>query len=92
MARLSLVALVALTLCALGLVTSQYKARKLFVELEREQARGKQLEVESGQLQLEASTWSMHTRVERLARERLRMRSPEAKRIQVLEAPPAERQ
>lgn len=91
MVRVSLAALVALAICALGLVTSQYKARKLFVELEREQARGKQLEVEFGQLQLEASTWSTHTRVERLARERLHMGSPEPKRIQVLETPRAER-
>ncbi len=89
MARFSLVALAVLAACALGLVTSQYQARKLFVELDREQARAMQLEVEFGQLQLEASTWSMHTRVERLARERLHMRAPEATRIQVLQTPPA---
>ena len=92
MARLSLVLLVVLTACALGLVTSQHKARTLFVALEREQARAKQLDVEFGQLQLEASTWAMHARVERLARERLRMRTPDPKRIQVLEMPRSERQ
>jgi cell division protein FtsL len=88
-ARLNLVLLAALALCALGLVTSQHQARKLFAELEREQARAKALDVEFGQLQLEQRTWATHARVERLARERLRMRAPEARRVQVL-APTAE--
>ena len=88
MPRLSLLALVVLAACALGLVTSQHYARKLFAELEREQARAAELEVEHGQLQLEASTWARHARVERLARERLHMRPPEAKRMQILDAPP----
>jgi cell division protein FtsL len=86
--RLSLLLLVVLAACALGLVSSQHYARKLFAELEREQARTAELEVEHGQLQLEASTWARHARVERLARERLQMRPPEAKRMQILEAPP----
>jgi cell division protein FtsL len=90
MTRLTLCLLGLLAACALGLVTSQHHARKLFAELEREQARAKSLEVEYGQLQLEQSTWAMHARVERLARERLRMRPPEPARMQVLEtsAPP----
>ena len=37
MTRLSIILLAVLTFGALGLVTSQHKARKLFVELEREQ-------------------------------------------------------
>jgi cell division protein FtsL len=88
MTRLALCLLGLLAACALGLVTSQHHARKLFAELEREQARAKSLEVEYGQLQLEQSTWAMHARVERLARERLRMRPPEPQRMQVLETPP----
>jgi cell division protein FtsL len=88
MTRLTLCLLGLLAVCALGLVTSQHHARKLFAELEREQARAKSLEVEYGQLQLESSTWAMHARVERLARERLRMRPPEPQRMQVLETPP----
>jgi len=85
MARLSVILLVALALCALGLVTSQHNARKLFAELEREQVRAAQLDVEFGQLQLEASTWAMHGRVQQLARDRLRMRLPDPRRIQALE-------
>ena len=84
MARISLILLLVLTACALGLVTSQHKARKLFAELEREQERAKQLDVEWGQLQLEQSTWAMHARVEKIARERLRMSVPDARRTQVV--------
>ena len=84
MVRLNLLLLALLTACALGLVTSQHKARKLFVELEQEQERARSLEIEYGQLQLEAGTWAMHTRVERIATRALHMHTPEAKRIQVV--------
>ena len=84
MARINLILLLLLTACALGLVTSQHKARKLFAELEQEQERAKQLDVEWGQLQLEQSTWAMHARVEKIARERLRMSVPDAKRTQMV--------
>ncbi len=91
MARLNLMLLAVLTACALGLVTSQHKARKLFNELQQEQERAKQLDVEWGQLQLEQSTWAMHARVEKIARERLRMSVPDAKRTQVVMPDRAER-
>ncbi|OGA36267.1 MAG: cell division protein FtsL [Betaproteobacteria bacterium RIFCSPLOWO2_12_FULL_64_23] len=84
MARINLMLLALLTACALGLVTSQHQARKLFAELEREQERTMQLDVEWGQLQLEQSTWAMHARVERVARDRLHMGAPDAKRTQVV--------
>lgn len=86
MTRLNLILLVVLALCALGLVSSQHKARKLFAELEREQARAQQIDVEWGQLQLEQSTWAMHSRIDKLAKERLRMRNADPKRIQIIEA------
>jgi cell division protein FtsL len=76
--------LVAVVLCALSVVTSQHKARKLFNELQQEQERAKQLDVEWGQLQLEQSTWAMHARVEKIARDRLHMSVPDAKRTQVV--------
>ena len=84
MARINLILLLVLTACALGLVTSQHQARKLFAEMEQEQERAKQLDVEWGQLQLEQSTWAMHARVEKIARERLRMSVPDAKRTQMV--------
>jgi cell division protein FtsL len=83
-AKLNLLLLLVLVVCALGLVTSQHKARKLFSELERAQARARDLDVEYGKLQLEASTWALHTRVERVATSTLNMRTPDARRVRVI--------
>lgn len=88
MARLSLLLLAVLTACALGLVNSQHQARKLFSELEREQERARQLEVEYGQLQLESSTWAMHARIERIARQALHLQLPASGRVKIIEFPP----
>ena len=85
MARLNLLLLAVLAACALGLVTSQHQARKLWAALEREQARAQALEVEYGQLQLEATTWATPARVEKSARERLRLHPPGVKRLQLVE-------
>ena len=87
MAKLNLLLLLVLVVCALGLVTSQHKARKLFSELEREQERSRALEVEYGQLQLESSTWGLHSRVERIAGGALGMRAPDPRRVRMVEAP-----
>jgi cell division protein FtsL len=87
--KLNLVLSGILVVCALGLVTSQYKARKLFVELQKQQEVAKQLEVEYGQLQLEQSTWAMHSRVEKIAANTLRMRVPPAARVHLVPPPPA---
>jgi len=86
MARLNLILLVVLIACALGLVNSQHRARKLFVSLEEEAARARQLDVEFGQLQLEQSTWAMHARIEKIAAQTLRMRAADARRIQIVPA------
>jgi cell division protein FtsL len=84
-AKLNLLLLLVLVVCALGLVTSQHKARKLFAELEREQERSRALDVEFGQLQLEASTWGLHSRVEKIATGSLGMRSPDPRRVRMVE-------
>jgi cell division protein FtsL len=83
MVRLNLLLLAVLAACALSLVTSQHQARRFFAELEQEQERSHQLGVEYGQLQLEASTWAVHARVERIASRQLHMRVPEARRLQI---------
>jgi cell division protein FtsL len=87
MLRVTLLLLAVLVACALGLVTSQHKARKLFAELEAEQERTRALDIEYGQLQLEASTWSTHSRIERIASQRLRMRQPDPSRVQPVQPP-----
>jgi len=82
--KLNLLLLTALVLCALSLVTSRHQARKLFVELEREQTHARTYDVEYGQLQLEQSTWAMPARIEKVAREQLKMQLPGPGRIQVV--------
>jgi len=84
LAKLSLLLLGVLMVCALGLITSQHKARKLFSELEREQVRARELDVVYGQLQLEASTWGLHSRVEKIAGAALNMRAPDPRRVRIV--------
>jgi cell division protein FtsL len=84
MTRLNLILFFTLIAVALGVVTSQHKARKLYFELEQQQELSKKYDTEYGQLQLEQSTWAMHSRIEELAAKRLQMQVPDAKRIQVI--------
>lgn len=70
--------------CALGIVTSQHMARKLFMALENEKEMERKLEVEWGRLQLEQSTLIMHGRIERIAKEHLKMVVPAATEIQII--------
>jgi len=85
MARLNVVLLIALVVCALSLVTSRHQSRKLFVDLEREQALTRNYDIEYGQLQIEQSTWAMPARIEKIAREQLRMQLPGAGRVEVMD-------
>lgn len=84
MTRLNLILFFALIFSALGLVNSQYKARKLYIELEQLDQAAKQYDQEYGQLQLEQSTWAMHSRIELVATQVLQMHVPDSKRIQVI--------
>ena len=90
MARLNLILLGILVACALLVVTSQHKARKLYVELQKEQELAKRIEIEWGQLQLEQSTWAMHARIEKIASSRLKMHVPPPARVQVIAPEPAQ--
>ncbi len=84
MAKLNLLLLAVLVACALGLVTSQQHARKIFSELEREQTRAHELDVDYGRLQLEASTWGLHQRVQKIATGTLGMRALDPRRVRVV--------
>ncbi len=85
MTRLNLLLALVLVVCALGVVTAQHKARKIFIELDQEQDQAKKMEVEWGQLQLEQSTRAMHSRIEKIATVYLQMQVPDASRIQVVQ-------
>ncbi|MDX8399642.1 MAG: cell division protein FtsL [Gallionellaceae bacterium] len=88
MTKLQLLLLIAAIVSALGVVTSQHKARKLFIELQREKDRAQQMEVEWGQLQLEQSTLATLARVEGIATEKLQMRLPKSSQIQFVRGAP----
>jgi len=66
-------------LCALGVISSQHHARRLFNDLEIEQTAAKKLDDEWRQLQLEQSTWATNKRVEAVASKQLGMRLPDSK-------------
>ena len=84
MTRINLILFGVLILVALGVVTAQHKARKLYFELEQQEQLTKSFETEYGQLQLEQSTWAMHSRLEEYAQQKLQLKVPEMKRIQVI--------
>ena len=69
--------LVLVILCALGVITSQQRARRLYSDLDTEQSAMKKLGEEFSQLQLEQSTWGTHKRVEAIASRDLHMRLPD---------------
>lgn len=84
MTRLNLMLLAVLIVCALALVTSQHRARKLYVQLQQAMELEKKYELEWNQLQLEQGQWSIHARVEKIATQQLRMRAPTAARTQLV--------
>lgn len=85
MRRLNLLLLIIVLLSAIGTVAAQHQARKRLQALEQERERGRNLDVEYGQLQLEISSWAAHTRIERIAREKLGMQPPDMRKVQKLE-------
>ena len=85
MTKLNLILFAALLCSALGVVTSQHKARKLYIELQHQQGLVKQYDIEWGQLQLEQSTWAMHSRIEQIAASQMQMKVPENTRINVVQ-------
>lgn len=84
MTRFNLLLLAAVIVCCLGVVTSQHKARKSYIELQKAQVERKALDVEWGQLQLEQSTWATHARIEKEAATRLGMKVPDGGHTQVV--------
>jgi cell division protein FtsL len=69
---------------AAGAIWSKYRARELFVQLERLRSDREALDAEWGRLQLEQSAWSTYAFVERVASERLHMSIPDPHDIEIL--------
>ena len=76
--------LVAVVLCALSVVTSQHKARKLLNELQKEKEHAQLMGVEWGQLQLEQSTLATSARIEKIAAKQLQMQLPRSGQIRFM--------
>jgi cell division protein FtsL len=65
-------------------IYSKYRARELFVELERLNSARDELDADWGRLQLEQSAWSAYAFVERVASERLHMSIPDSRDIEIV--------
>ena len=70
---------------SLGVVYAKHQARSKFNELQKLTQQRDDLDIEWGQLQLEQSTWATHGRVERVAREELRMVIPQASDLRIVQ-------
>ena len=74
-------------------VRNVFEGRVFTIAIERiTLPRGHELDVEYGRLQLEASTWALHARIERIAAESLGMRAPDARHVRSIVLPAGAKQ
>ncbi len=84
MTKLNFILFFTLIALSLGVITSQHRSRKLYIELQQLQDAHKKYAIEWGQLQLEQSTWATPNRVELIAQKYLKMQVPPTKNIQAI--------
>jgi cell division protein FtsL len=75
MSRLNILLIAVLLASSLWLVRTSYEARRLFAELDRARQVQQRLDAEHRRLDAERQTQATHLRVERVAREKLQMRT-----------------
>jgi cell division protein FtsL len=73
--RLNLVLLIAVLASALYLVRTQYESRRLFAEIDKAVSEARKLEIDREKLQVEKRAQATPSRVEKIAREQLQMRT-----------------
>ena len=73
MGKFNVLLLALLVMCALGLVTSQDRQRKIFMSLERVQEQARHLDTQTAQLELEQSSLATSSLVDTKARRSLAM-------------------
>ena len=78
MVRFNMILLLIAVVCALGVVTSQHRARKLFQDLEGEQERVRNWISSTASCNLNCRPGRTHPRIEKIARDRLHMVTPDA--------------
>ena len=84
MNKLIFLLLMGVLVCALGAVTAQHRARSLVVQLEEEDEYAKQLDMEWRELQAAQSSLATHSRVERIAKQQLKMSVPENEQVRII--------
>lgn len=87
MSRISIVCIAFLVASALSLVSSQYRARQLFIDLENARAVERKLDIEWRTLQLDQTNHSKHSLIESAARRDLRMQPATPGRMQYITLP-----
>lgn len=70
------VLLLLVVVSSLAVVQARHNSRSVFSDLQAEKAVRDNWEVQYGQLQLEKGAWATHGRIERLARDNLKMKIP----------------
>ncbi|MDO9023684.1 cell division protein FtsL [Zwartia sp.] len=73
MGRVCVLVAMVLMFSGLSLVTARYQARQLYDQLDRYRAKAQELEIDWRRLQLDRAAESSHTKVDRLARDELKM-------------------
>ncbi|MCX7097105.1 MAG: cell division protein FtsL [Methylococcales bacterium] len=81
MNRLLGVAGILLLISALAVIYSKYYSRLIFIEIQKQERALDQYEVEWGQMQLELTMLAEQNRVERVAREQLKLAMPLREKI-----------
>ena len=69
---------------SLCVVYAKHQSRKLFVELDILKKERDEMNVEWGRLQLEQSTLATHSRIEKTAKQRLKMVTPEYEQVLIV--------
>ena len=87
MSRLTALFAVLLVLSGLSLVSAQYRARQLFIDLDRARNAARKLDVEWRTLQLDQTNYSKHSLIEAAAERDLKMLRPNQRRIQYITLP-----
>ena len=76
---------VLIVITAIACVYARHESRSQFTQLQSLIMQRDSLEVDWGRLQIEQSTWSGHSRVEQLARNKMGMRDPAPEEIMVVQ-------
>lgn len=69
------------------IVSVEHRSRQLFMQTEDLNREIDRLQIDWGRLQIEQSTWGTHSRVEALARQRLRLTAPRDDQLVVVVEP-----